>query len=96
MLKLGPGGGSAPGEDYVLMGSGASRSTCPMSHAHWIPDQWPSETLDFRTADDRAIAHYGKKTVLYDVPEGVGIERIASIVCGMTRAQGCNDSQSIQ
>ena len=76
MLMLGPGGASAPDEDYVLMDLGTSRSTCPMSHAHWIPWQWPSETLDLQTADYRPIAHYGKKTVLYDVPEGVGIEKI--------------------
>ena len=37
VLMLGLGGGSAPGEDYVLMDLGASRSTCPVSHAPMVP-----------------------------------------------------------
>ena len=73
---LGEGEDSAPGEDYVLVDSGASRSTCPSSHAPTVPLQAASEALDVWTADDRAVAHYGEKTVIYTVPEAEGMDHI--------------------
>ena len=32
--------------------------------------------MDLRSADDRPLEHIGQKTVVYDVPEGQGVDRV--------------------
>ena len=76
MLMLGEGGSAAPDEEYIMLDSGASRATCPASHAPSVPLQAASEGLDIRAADDRKVAHYGEKMVTYAVPEADGVQQV--------------------
>ena len=76
VLMLGEGEGAAPDDEYIMVDSGASRATCPASHAPTVPLQAASESLDIRAADDRKVAHYGEKTVTYAVPEAEGVQQV--------------------
>ena len=65
-----------PNEEYIMVDSGASRATCPPTHAPAVPTSATSTPLDIRLADDRPINHYGTKSVTYQVPEAEGMERV--------------------
>eukprot|EP00959_Pyramimonas_sp_CCMP1952_P340657 7134888-Pyramimonas_sp.AAC.1 len=59
--------------------SGASRATCPRSHAPSVAMREPAQHYDIRAAGDRRVKHYGGKSVQYDLLDssdvhGAGID----------------------
>jgi hypothetical protein len=60
--------------------SGASRATCPPTHAPGHAVHVPKHKLDIRAANGAEIKHYGEKHVTYTMPDAVGVPAHAHAV----------------
>ena len=59
-----------------MIDSGASRATCPPTHAPGVPTNASEAPADIRLADNRPVRYFGEKSVRYRVPEGGSVERM--------------------
>jgi hypothetical protein len=60
-------------EDYIMVDSGASRATCPPTHAPGHAVQVPKHKIDIRAANGAEIKHYGETHVTCTLPDAVGV-----------------------
>ena len=65
-----------PDEEFIMIDSGASRATCPPTHAPGVPTSASEAPVDIRLADNRPVRYFGEKSVRYRMPEGGSVERM--------------------